>query len=445
MKPRINIRPKYFSSILLIAIAFSLSACSKDNNPVEPTGSSAKVTGRITSTNGMAKVGSVTSFQGSIQGAAVILAQVQADGSLKTISTQTVQTDAGGNFTVETNMSGVRNLVVVATQGTTKWEAIVSSSVQSGTTVYAPPLSAESTTEADLFIRMVGQGMSNDVDESDLKILVSSEAAMHMNGNANLQGQFLTAMQAQYQAMLQASQNSYFGITTAQFQAMLNAKHDAEGQLDENMYMSGDTEDDMDNDVNTYEGTVLATYASQSIDVSAFAQLMRIGLTAFVNASATMETQARLAVVRCFEKRYAFVLNFAMKQQFQAAGATDAQISAVATASATLFASIKSSTDLSQIADAFVQYHSSIGSQLKITLSAYTTLIDTIDASINAGGGAKEILITSLSSATTADAIITAYVTFFTAVKTSVQTTLSAATTAQVNAASQIFILANMN
>ncbi|MEW5842927.1 MAG: carboxypeptidase-like regulatory domain-containing protein [Bacteroidota bacterium] len=448
MKTRTSSRIKFMVKLALIVLAFSLAACSHDNNPVDAGGTS-KVAGRITTANGMpktmAKSGSVTSSQGGIQGAAVILAQVQADGSLKTVSTQTVQTDANGRFTAEANVSGVRNLIVVATQGTTQWKAVVSSTVQSGTTVYAPPLSAESTTEADLFIRLVGQGMSSDVDESDLKILVSNEAAMHIGGNANMEAQFLTAMQAGYQAMVQASQNSYFGFTAAQFQAMMSAKEDAVAKLDAAMYMSGDTEEETDNDMNDCEGTVLSTYASQNINVSAYAKLMRIGLTAFVNSTSSMDAQTRLAIVRSFYKRYSFVLNFSMKQQFQAAGASDAQISAVASAGAALYGSIKSSTNLTQISDAFVQYHSSVESQLKVTLSSYATQIDTIDTSINSGGGAKDVFSAALNISTSFDTVINAYVTFFTAVKTAVQATLVGASSIQVSAATQILILANMN
>lgn len=439
----------YFLFIVVITISLGLAACSKDNNPVDTAGSSSKVSGRVTTANGMPytlrKSGSVTSSQGSVQGAAVTLVQVQADGSLKTVSTQSVQTDAEGKFTVETQLSGVKNLVVVAEQGSTKWKAIVSSNVQSGTTVYAPPLNAKSTTEADLYIKLVGEGHSNDIDESDLKILVNGEAALHIGTDANVQAQFITAMQAQYKAIVQASQNAYFGISAFQLQAMMNAKHDAEAKLDAALYMSDDSEDEEESDVNDYEETVLSIYSAQNINVSAFAELMRIGLTTFVNSTSSINAQAQFALAKCYYKRYAFVLNFAMRQQFHAAGASDAQISSVTSAGITLYSSIKSSMDLSQIAAAFVQYHSATESQLKVTLSTYASLIDTIDASINAGGGVKAVLTAALNGSTSFDTIINAYVTFFTSVKTAVQTTLVGASSAQVDAATQVLILANMN
>jgi len=97
------------------------------------------------------------------------------------------------------------------------------------------------------------------------------------------------------------------------------------------------------------------------------------------------------------------------------------------------------------MADAFVQYHTSIKSQLKVTLSSYAATIETVDTSINEAASAKAILNTSLNGTILLDAIINAYVTFFNSVKTSTQVALVGASSAQVNAASQILILANMN
>ena len=440
-----NLRNNLFLAVI-ITVSFLLASCSKDENPMESGGGTAKVAGRISTVNGMPKTmsksGSAETTQASVQGAAVILAQVQADGSLKTVSTQTVQTDIAGKFVVETNLNGTANLVVVATQGAVEWKAIVSSTVQSGSTVYAPPLCAESTTETNLYIKLVSQGHADDIDATDLKILINTQAALHINGNAEAETEFMNALQAQFQATAQATGNSYFGLTSSQIQAMMHAKAEAQAKLDAALYNSDDTEDEADSVVNEYEGSVSA---NSSINANVYAELMRIGVTTFINATTSMTANGRVAIAKSFYKRYAFVLNIAMKQQFQAAGATDAQINEVASAGATLYSSIKTSADLNQMADAFVQYHTSIKSQLKVTLSSYAATIETVDTSINEAASAKAILNTSLNGTILLDAIINAYVTFFNSVKTSTQVALVGASSAQVNAASQILILANMN
>ncbi len=438
---------KLLKAAFVLILAFGLASCSKNDNPVDSNMGSSTVSGRITTSDGLpkspAKASTVQATQGGVQGATVILAQVQADGSLKTVSTNAVQTDAAGKFTVNTNLSGVNNIIVVANQGSTEWKARVSSTLQSGTTVYAPPLNTKSTTEADLYIKIVSQSHAQDVDESDLKLLMDSDVAAQIKGDDNAQAQIINAMAAKYQATSQAAVNSYFGFSNSQMQAMASARANAKAKLDQALYASGDSDDETDNDVNDYEGTVIAASSSSNISASSYAELMRIGLTAFINATSSMSAQAKFAVAKSFSKRYAFVLSYAMQEQFTAAGASNAQINAVSSAGNTLYASIKSSTDVSQITDAYVQYRSSIQSELKLTLSAYASIIDSINTTINTG--AKTTLVSITSSGASFSSLVNAYITFFTSIKSSTQASFTGASSAQVNAASQILILANMN
>ena len=109
----------YMSSILILVLSIVFAACSNDNNPVDanPSGTS-KVSGRVTTSDGLPKTlgkngGAASTQGGGVQGAVVILAQVQADGSLNTVSTQSVTTDVDGKFTVETKLSGAKILLLL--------------------------------------------------------------------------------------------------------------------------------------------------------------------------------------------------------------------------------------------------------------------------------------------------------------------------------------------
>ncbi|MFA6596263.1 MAG: hypothetical protein WCS69_00960 [Ignavibacteriaceae bacterium] len=441
-----NITKRKSGLLIAVTIITSLFLASCANNdPVGSSGGTSKVAGRVSSTNGLQKSTYSESTLSGVQGATVVLVQVQADGSLKTVSTQNIQTDAAGKFVIETNLSGTGNLVVVATKGTTEWKAIVSSKVQSGTTVYAPPLTTESTAETNIYIKLVSEGHASDFDEADLKLLLNAQAAGNIQGDSQAESDFIHAFQASSQASAQASGNSYFGLSSSQIQTMMQAKADAEAKFDAALYNSSDTETETENSMDDYEGTVLTAYSSGIANAYTYAELMRIGVTTFVNASASMNSDLRLAIAKSFYARYAFVLNYAMKQQFQAAGASNAQVNSVASAGADLYASIKSSADFNQIATAFVQYHSSIISQLQVTMSSYASMIDTIDSTINSTISAKAVLNASVNGTTSLNTIINAYVTFFNAVKTTTQTSLVGTSSTQVNAASQILILANMN
>ncbi len=433
--------------IILVAITsmLVLSACSKDDNPVESGGSTSKVSGRISTSSASQNVLAKTSGVESVDGATVILAQVQADGSLKTVSTQSVQTDVNGKFVVETKLSDVKNLVVVAEKASAKWKAVVSAQVKSGTTVYAPPLNSESTTEADLYIKLVSSGQADANSESDLKLFINSESAAEINGNSDAETKFINAFSAHAQATAQAAGNSYFGLTNAQVQAFLKAKADASAKLDQDLYMSGDSDSDVEAAYNNYENTVLTANSTNNINANVYAELMRIGLSAYTNASASMQSQARFATSKSFYLRYALVLNYAMKQQFQAAGASSDQVNSVNSAGVSLYSSIKSSANLDDVNNAFIQYQSSIKSQLKVTLNSYASFIDTIDSNVNSTGGAKTVLTSSINVGVSFSAVINAYIAFYNSIKTLAQATITGASSTQVNAASQILIMANMN
>ncbi len=429
-------------AVMIFTITIFLAACSDDDTPSGSEGNPSKVSGRISepSSSSMALAKS-----GSVEGAVVTLAQVQADGSLKTVSNQSIQTDVSGKFVVETNLSGTKNLIVVAEQGTTKWKAIVSAEVKSGTTVYAPPLNEESSAEADIYIKVVSEGHSNEVSEADLKLLLNAEAAAQINGNANAETQFIGAVRTKSQAAAQAANNTYFGFTSSQVQTMTTARSEACANLDADLYMSGDTDNEIEEGHKNYESAVLSAYASNNITATVYSELTRMELSAFTNAAASMETEAQFALVKNYFMRYSLVISSAMSQQFQAAGAASAQLNAVSSAGTTLYASIKNCTNENQIDDAFVQYHSTIKSQLSVTLNTYASSIDTLDATINASGSTKTILKAALNIGATANAIVDAYVVFYNSIKTSTQTALTGATSAQINAASHILILANMN
>lgn len=221
----INALRKHRSNLLVLILLAILgfSACSNDENPVESNGETAKVSGRISSQSSSQSLAKDNGIE-TVEGATVILAQVQADGSLKTVSTQSVQTDVNGKFTIETRLNNVENLIVVAEKNNTKWKAVVSSRVQSGTTVYAPPLNSQTTAESDLFIRVVSQGYANDISLADIRLFLNSQAATQINSNTDTETKFVAAVRSHSQARVQAASNSYFGLTNTQVQAILKAK-----------------------------------------------------------------------------------------------------------------------------------------------------------------------------------------------------------------------------
>ncbi len=434
-----------FKTLLILTISIFIAACSDDDGPTGPGGNTAKVSGRISASDGSASILGKTTGAESVEGAVVFLVRVQASGTIDTVSSNSVESDANGKFTLETNLSGTKNLIVVAKKGTSTWRAIVSATVQTGTTVYAPPVNEESSTEADLYIQAVSEGDSDEVSDADLKALVDAQVSAQIKTNTNAKAQFISAVKAKSESIAQASGNSYFGLTSAQIQAMANAQAEAAAKLDHELYMSNDTEGEIEASFRNYEKSVITASTSNNIDASTYAQLARIGLTAYANASTSIQAETRFALIKNYYKRISIILDATMNSEFKAAGASESELNAVTTAGATLHASIKNSTSTNQINDAFVQYRSQIKSQLQVTIESHSSQVDSLDASINSSGGLKAALTSALNAGASTQVILNAYLTFYSSLKTAVETSLSTATSAEVDAASNILILANMN
>ena len=432
----------YFLAACLFA---GLISCSKSSD-FSSGGANSKVSGRVTESNGL-KSASLKSGQATagVQGATVSIAEVQANGSLKTVSTQSVQTDVNGKFVVETKMSGTKNLVVVATKNTSEWKTVVSSEVKSGTTVYAQPLNTETTAEAEVYARLVATGKTNVISQTDVQLYVNADVAAQIKGNASAQDQFISSLEVAAQAKTKASANSYFGISNSQLQAITTANAQAQADFEAALYNADDSQSADEEKFDNFQKAIVSAYVSANVKAETYAKLSAISSKAFINAAAGMSSPIYFASAESNYLRVAFIMRQAMEAKFQEAGASSAQLSAVVSAGANLTSSIKSSVSLNQIADAFVQYHNSIVAQLKLTMSAYVNTIDMMDASINGNVGIKAMLNGAIGATVSTDAIVNAYVTFSNSCKTLVQSNMSGAMSAQVNTASEILLLANLN
>ena len=433
--------------ILMAFLFFVLTSCSKDN-PVDSGGANAKVAGKVTSDSGLykslQKSSGIESSQG-ISGATVVLAQVQADGSLKTVSTQSVQTDVNGNFTVETNLSGAQNLVVVATKSTSQWKAVVYSQVSSNTTVYCQPVNTQTTAQADVYSQIVLSGQANTVSTADLQMYLNSSVAAQISSSTTAKSQYASCLATESQVRTQASSHTYFGISSSQLQTIENARAQASVALQSSLYSHADSQSSASQDFQTYQRACINAYTSASVKLENYAKLLRISSRAYISQSAQMSSSAYFSAAQSINAYLAIALRSAVEAKFQEAGASSAQISTVTNAGAALSASISSATTVSQMNDAYVQYHNTIVAQLKIVLSAYASLIDSIDTSINGTTGAKATLNTALSGTFSTSLFINAYTSFYSALAAAVQTTLTGATSAQVSNATELLILANMN
>jgi len=435
---------KYLTLVLIPLIMFTFSACSDDDNPVD-TGneSSAKIQGRVVGTSGFSKTNGLNQISG-IEGAVVTVARVQSNGSLTTISNASVVTNAEGKFIVETNSVNERNLVVVAAKGNAEWKAVVSSSTTPGSTATCPPLSDETTAEAEVYARVIANGKGNVVSYSDIQYYIDSKVAAEIKGNATLISQVAAALNAEAEAKAKACADSYFQVSSTAIQTINNAKAEAQAQLEASLYAAGENQSSYDAAFETYQQAIINAYVNAGVEKSKCAKIIEISNDEMMRASASLSAQAKIALRKSSAKRKAYACRKAQEEECDSAGAQPAQKNAVINAGINLEASIDAAVSADEIDAAFEAYHNTVVEQLRITLNSHAAAITSIDATINSAAGLRAVLLTSLAAAVSTDAVVNAYITFYNNVKTLVETQMSAATSAQIKAATEVLVLANM-
>ncbi len=426
-------------AFFLLLTAFFIS-CSNDDDL--GGGVTSKISGLVTDSGELKSAGLST----GVQGATVIIVEVQANGSLNTVSTQSVQTDVNGKFVVETKLSGAKNLVVVATKSTSEWKAVVSSEAKSGTTVYAPPLNKETTAEAEVYTRLKATGKTNVVSQADVQLYVNADVAAQIKGNTSAQDQFIRSLEVEAQAKTIASGNPYFGISSSQLQTIATARAQAQASFEAALYDAGASESAAEVAFNNYQRAIIAAYTSNGVSAEAYAKLLMICAKASVNASAS--TPVHLAASKSFYARLASVLNNSVEAKCREAGApTSAQITAVVTAGVSLSNSIKTAASIDLIVTAFAQYRSSAGAELSTSMGLSSTTFTTINTNI---GVVKTTLNAAIPTTAPAGTIVDAHVSFYryfntTSFKDFIQTNMFGYTVAKVNGATEVLTLVNMN
>ncbi len=432
-----NIFSKYLPAILvsIFSIIF-VAGCSDNNNPVNDNhGSTSKVQGRVTDNSGFQKVNGTES---SVQGATVILARVKADGSLETVSNANVQTDANGHFTIETNVDGESNLVVVATKSSSEWKAIVSATVKNGITVYAPPLNDESTVEAEVYANIIASGNAN-ATFADIASTINSDIAAQVKSNTTAIELLATSINAEADAKVKTFTSTEVSGTQSEWQAIANARAQVQAQLERDLFVASN-QSDIDAAFESYTNATIISYQNAGLDVSAYGKVYEAASRVLLNSATSINASVKFAIQKRIALVKAKIINFIIQAKFTAMGAAQAQMTALITAAVTLNDSIKTATTFSEIITAFDNYHTAVINELKITLGTNGTLITTIESNI---AGFKATLESSVSFTVSIDVVVNAYVKFYADIEASVESTLTSAPQVQVNATAQILLLLN--
>jgi hypothetical protein len=403
------------SLISLFALAALASACGGSG--------SANLKGRVSDDDGAQTqevAAGITQLggQGTLSSATEVRAyQVQADGSLSLQASAQVATD--GSFALSVP-DGATKLVVQAVNSS---GAVVASGIAAGAgtsdqVAQMPPLTSESSLEAEVFLQMVKQGVS--VDEAnaiDLQQRITADIATRVRAQATADATAADQSVAGLASAIAAAQRTQLaafaraGVQTSQkdlFQAELSGWQTLSADVNAATTTAAATEA-----YAKWYAALDAVYAQLGIDAKTenasereASASFRVTVQAKVGGQSSASQLITDAAIRAAASLEARVASKAVSAILSAGTATQATIDSATTAAAKLHTDLANATNASAAVNAWAKFTTSISgsgdlsaSVLGNFLSVDGTTQATIQAAVDASAHAAGQLDTTLNSA----------------------------------------------
>ncbi|CAM4189106.1 hypothetical protein COEX109129_12455 [Corallococcus exiguus] len=374
----------------------------------------------------------------------VRISRVVAAGDLTTLAEADV---ADGSYTLELDDPGQRLIIeAVSASGATVGSAVLDSTTPRPQEYVrtAPPITSESSLEAEVFVQMVRDGDSPDgVDTVDLRARLNAEQAAAVRGQLKATAaESVEALGAAVRAAQATRIKAYAraGVVVTQEQ-LFSASLDASARLDATLDAGDLYAEDA---YNTFFAAVRA--ATPQANDAQDQQAEREASVAYRMAvNARLSSGAGIAVadasVRAAAALEARATEAAVNALLEGAGATDVAVQEANFAATLLRSNLFSATSASDASTAWASYNtrlatggssSVMGAQLGVTSSNYLAFDSAVHAGAQAGTTLEATLGTVMeqsgkaSATALSDAVVNAFATYDAAVRGGATATLVA-------------------
>lgn len=431
--------------IMVVASLLILAGCDDSSTDPETTPDNeetrAVVKGRVSDDGGFGD--GLEKPAGGVEGAAVILARAQTNGSLETVSVAEVETDVNGEFELETNADDERNLIVVATKGNSEWKAVVTSEVTTGATVYAPPVNSETTVEAELYIEARANNQTNTVTSNNISFYVDEEVAAEINGDASAMSSVRSSIYTEAEAYNSALSASYFGNSQTDVNNAADAEVAAQVEFESDLYFGTDTETSYDNAWNSYYEVLLQGYSETEISMAEYAMAKETSVKAMTMMSTGLDSDVRFELMKRASYIKAKLLTEATVEMYAQAGAEEGDRFNARQAGNDLQIAVSIASSTGEINSAYAEFRGAIKADMKNTFEANAAQLAVVEAAVE--GAIRSTLEASLSAAASTQAVINAYTTFYAAIDANADSNILIEDDAKVSAFACIYTLINMH
>ena len=433
-----------FAALAAGAILFTGCFQSESASSGDPSGSgTATIEGRV---QGDAELGSAgalgkRSSTAGVEGAAIAVMRIKADGSLETVSSAEVKTDAQGRFSVKTEagafIDGTRELIVRAKKEGREWKAVVSGKVKQGATVVCRPLTVESSVEAEVLAKVRAQSGSAEVSFADVASHIDADISSKVEAKAEA-GVDAAAAKAAAKNWLAAQigteaktrtsvlVSSAGKFTLVQMDKVNEARMDAEAKLEADLNaaivlegkVSGEAKAKVESDRQAAE---FKAWTGAGIALGELAKAKEVSYKAAVQAGsgAAIEADTKLAWMRKVALDNAVTLEAALKEDVKTSGG---QSDITVSSGISLKASLNAAKTEAEIDSAFASFRASVTTGLK-------TFVETAlggKVLLSESSKARMDLKASLTSAVDAEAVAEAYRKFYLAAEAEIKSGITA-------------------
>lgn len=382
----------------LLAAAFVLTllpACSSEGGP----GEQVTVSGTVTDDASSSKTSA------PIEGAAVTAASVSARGSLTTLA-GSATTDASGSFSLSTDATTTPVVVSASASGFSS-RVLLEAGAATSARATAPPMTAETAAEADIYLLARAQNSSASV--ADAVFFVTAEVATDLRAGAVAQADVAAALAASVTAEQAAAADQEEDVPTDE---PAETRRDDYAMLRTALASAGSASARADAMVQ-FETNYADAYARAGLSARASARIQTARAKAVVKYSQGLSASARLAVRRRARIAAARATRAAVEASFEANGASTSTQSSLRSFGNTLIASLNAATTDAQMADAEAAYASTIRTRLiGEGVSSFQ-----LSFAVQAATTARATLNTSVGLAPSAEAVATAVSAFYTTVE----------------------------
>ncbi|MEX2398402.1 MAG: hypothetical protein WD491_15295 [Balneolales bacterium] len=371
----------------------------------------------------------------SVEGAVVTAVAVHADGSVSTLEGETT-TDANGEFTLTAEGEGAADYIRVFAQGDGEFETSSIVQVNGRETVNSPPLTAESHAHADIYLEAKSEDNSNShyegVTAADVSIFVNADLAADINARTESAADMGIAIANAVNAQIEYNTKAEAGID---MNAIADARSDAYARFQSDLAAATDAEARTEAYANLEE-SYINVFSENGANFETQAQFNQTFTSILIEASGEADGNAELNLRKQAELILSTTSALAIEEKFEAEGASEVTLDALAEARTEVVADIRQATSAKAIVDAKAEYKASVDAETESHFNISSEMRTTAEGEINSSINALQNALINLSLFTNnvAEATAEAFADFYLDAQVNAKTSFEASGMAEAEA-----------